>query len=58
MTPQLQLLLPSGIGVLFYPGNLSLACNTAGNTRWAEGKGWKGRLEFTAKVVQEVEVGR
>jgi cathepsin A (carboxypeptidase C) len=35
MEPQVLYLLNSGIDVLFYQGNLDLACNTAGNLQWA-----------------------
>jgi cathepsin A (carboxypeptidase C) len=37
--PQVLYLLDSGIDVLFYQGNLDLACNTAGNLQWANSRG-------------------
>lgn len=49
MTSQVQYLLSSQIGVLFYQGNLDLACNTAGNIRWANSMPWKGQTEFASK---------
>lgn len=48
MQPQVLYLLDSGIDVLFYQGNLDLACNTAGNLRWAESMLWKGAPAFVA----------
>lgn len=49
MEPQVLYLLASQIDVLFYQGNLDLACNTAGNLRWANAMTWKGQAEFAAK---------
>ena len=42
-------LLSHGVDFLAYQGNLDLACNTAGNRRWADSVVWKGQAEFTAK---------
>ncbi|KAJ5275762.1 hypothetical protein N7524_001915 [Penicillium chrysogenum] len=42
-------LLASGVHFLAYQGNLDLACNTAGNLRWANSLAWKGQTEFTSK---------
>lgn len=47
--PQVLYLLENGIATLFYQGNLDLACNTAGNIRWASNMPWKGQSEFVAK---------
>jgi cathepsin A (carboxypeptidase C) len=47
--PQVLYLLESGIDVLFYQGNLDLACNTAGNLKWASEMPWKGQPEFVSK---------
>ena len=33
-------------------GNLDLACNTAGNLRWANSMPWKGQTAFAAKSIQ------
>lgn len=41
--------LASGVHFLAYQGNLDLACNTAGNLRWANSLAWKGQTEFTSK---------
>lgn len=49
MQPQVLYLLDNGIDVLFYQGNLDLACNTAGNIRWAESMAWKGQTAFVAQ---------
>ena len=46
---QVLYLLENGINTLFYQGNLDLACNTAGNIRWAGSMAWKGQPEFVAK---------
>ncbi|KAF2671542.1 carboxypeptidase Y precursor [Microthyrium microscopicum] len=51
-TPQVQNLLAKGVDVMFYQGNLDLACNTAGNYRWANNMPWKGQAEFSAKDLQ------
>lgn len=42
-------LLSHGVDFLAYQGNLDLACNTAGNLRWANSLAWKGQSEFTSK---------
>ncbi|KAF2261355.1 alpha/beta-hydrolase [Lojkania enalia] len=47
--PQVLLLLENGIDVLFYQGNLDLACNTAGNLQWASSMPWKGQPAFVAQ---------
>ncbi|PVI03174.1 alpha/beta-hydrolase [Periconia macrospinosa] len=49
MQPQVLYLLENGIDVLFYQGNFDLACNTAGNLRWAETMPWKGQPAFVAQ---------
>ena len=46
MEPQMRFLLEAGIDVLLYQGKLDIACNTAGNIRWAENLVWKGWAEF------------
>lgn len=50
--PQVQYLLANQIDVLFYQGNLDLACNTAGNLRWANSMAWKGQAEFGSKRLE------
>ncbi|KAF7594750.1 hypothetical protein BBP40_008457 [Aspergillus hancockii] len=55
MTPTSDLvafLLANQIHYLAYQGNLDLACNTAGNLRWADSLSWKGQVEFTSKRLQ------
>jgi cathepsin A (carboxypeptidase C) len=52
MEPQVQYLLANQIDVLFYQGNLDLACNTAGNLRWANSMRWKGQAEFASKRLE------
>jgi cathepsin A (carboxypeptidase C) len=47
--PQVLYLLESGVDVLFYQGNLDLACNTAGNLQWANSMPWKGQPAFVAQ---------
>lgn len=47
--PQILYLLDNGIDVLFYQGNLDLACNTAGNLQWANSMAWKGQPAFVAQ---------
>lgn len=42
-------LLANEIDVLFYQGNLDLACNTAGNVRWSNSMPWRGQPAFSAK---------
>lgn len=52
MTPssdEIIFLLDHGVHFLAYQGNLDLACNTAGNLRWANSLAWKGQTEFTSK---------
>ncbi|EAW09791.1 putative carboxypeptidase Y [Aspergillus clavatus NRRL 1] len=41
--------LDHGVDVLIYNGNLDLACNTAGNLRWAHAFRWSGQAPFTSK---------
>jgi cathepsin A (carboxypeptidase C) len=50
--PQVAYLLENGIDVLFYQGNLDLACNTAGNLQWANSFQWKGQPAFVAQGKQ------
>ncbi|KAJ5104368.1 alpha/beta-hydrolase [Penicillium alfredii] len=45
-------LLENQVHYLAYQGNLDLACNTAGNLRWADSLRWKGQAEFTSKPLQ------
>jgi cathepsin A (carboxypeptidase C) len=52
MQPQVLALLDAGIDVLFYQGNLDLACNTAGNLQWAHSMAWKGQAAFVAQPKQ------
>jgi cathepsin A (carboxypeptidase C) len=47
--PQVLYLLDQGIDVLFYQGNLDIACNTAGNLQWASSMAWKGQPAFVAQ---------
>lgn len=47
--PQVLYLLENGVDVLFYQGNLDLACNTAGNLQWANNMPWKGQPAFVAQ---------
>ena len=47
--PQVLYLLDHCIDVLFYQGNLDLACNTAGNLQWASEMRWKGQPAFVAQ---------
>ncbi|KAF1993184.1 carboxypeptidase Y precursor [Amniculicola lignicola CBS 123094] len=47
--PHVLYLLENGIDVLFYQGNLDLACNTAGNHQWASSMPWKGQPAFVAQ---------
>lgn len=42
-------LLENQVDVMNYQGNLDLACNTAGNLRWANALPWKGQVEFASK---------
>jgi cathepsin A (carboxypeptidase C) len=57
--PQVRFSLESGMDVLFYQGNLDLACNTAGNLRWTESMPWKGQAEFRSRRMEGLgrEVG-
>ncbi|KAH6887662.1 Alpha/Beta hydrolase protein [Thelonectria olida] len=48
-SPDVKYILDAGIDVLVYNGNLDLACNTAGNLRWAEKVAWAGQAEFVSK---------
>jgi cathepsin A (carboxypeptidase C) len=56
MEPQVLYLLNSGIDVLFYQGNLDLACNTAGNLQWANSMQWKGQPSFVAQEKKKWEI--
>lgn len=47
--PQVLYLLENNIDVLFYQGNLDLACNTAGNLQWANTMQWKGQPSFVGQ---------
>lgn len=47
--PQVRHLLEHEIDVLFYNGNLDIACNTAGNLRLFDNMPWKGWTEFAGK---------
>ena len=51
--PQILFLLENGIDTLIYQGNLDLACNTAGNLRWANNMVWKGQPEFVAQPIKQ-----
>ncbi|KZM27135.1 Carboxypeptidase C [Ascochyta rabiei] len=55
--PQVLYLLENGIDVLFYQGNLDLACNTAGNLQWANSMSWKGQPAFVAQSKQMWKLG-
>ncbi|KAM5445297.1 putative carboxypeptidase C [Microsporum audouinii] len=48
-TTQVEYLLANQIHVMNYQGNLDLACNTAGNLRWAHSIPWKGQPKFSSK---------
>ncbi|KAF1350543.1 carboxypeptidase Y precursor [Lizonia empirigonia] len=56
--PQVLYLLENGIDVLFYQGNLDLACNTAGNLQWANSMPWKGQPAFVAQSKQMWKHGK
>lgn len=56
--PQVLYLLESGVDVLFYQGNLDLACNTAGNLQWANSFPWKGQPAFVAQNKQTWKDGK
>ncbi|KAF7164724.1 hypothetical protein CNMCM6106_001136 [Aspergillus hiratsukae] len=45
-------LLANQVHFLAYQGNLDLACNIAGNLRWAHSLPWKGQAEFTSKPLR------
>ncbi|PWY89168.1 alpha/beta-hydrolase [Aspergillus heteromorphus CBS 117.55] len=47
-----QYLLANQVHYLAYQGNLDLACNTAGNLRWAQSLPWKGQAEFSSKPLK------
>lgn len=49
---QVAFLLQNHVHYLAYQGNLDLACNTAGNLRWANSLVWKGQPEFASKPLQ------
>ncbi|KAJ6031893.1 carboxypeptidase Y [Penicillium herquei] len=49
---QVAYLLQNQVNYLAYQGNLDLACNTAGNLRWANSLVWKGQAEFSSKSLQ------
>lgn len=46
---EVRFTLDSGVDVLIYNGNLDLACNTAGNLRWANSLRWNGQADFASK---------
>lgn len=55
MTPaseQVAFLLANQVHFLAYQGNLDLACNTAGNLRWAHSLPWRGQVEFASKALR------
>jgi len=52
MEPQVRYILEHEVDVLIYQGNLDLACNTAGNLRWANGFMWKGATAFASKSLE------
>ena len=45
-------LLANQVHIMNYQGNLDLACNTAGNLRWAHALPWKGQVEFASRPLQ------
>ncbi|KAK4691574.1 hypothetical protein P7C71_g5451, partial [Lecanoromycetidae sp. Uapishka_2] len=49
---QVEFLLANQVDIINYQGNLDLACNTAGNLRWAHALPWKGQVEFASKPLQ------
>ncbi|KAJ5948127.1 carboxypeptidase Y [Penicillium verhagenii] len=49
---QVAYLLQNQVHYLAYQGNLDLACNTAGNLRWANSLVWKGQAEFSSKSLK------
>lgn len=55
MTPSSEhvvYLLENQVHYMAYQGNLDLACNTAGNLRWADSLRWKGQAEFASKALR------
>ncbi|KAF2473664.1 alpha/beta-hydrolase [Lindgomyces ingoldianus] len=56
--PQVLYLLENEIDVLFYQGNLDLACNTAGNIRWASNMLWSGQPAFVAQAPRAWKDGK
>ena len=50
--PQVIALLAAGVDILIYQGKLDLACNTAGNLRWASNMAWKGQPLFNSKQLE------
>ncbi len=55
--PQVLYLLENGVDVLFYQGNLDIACNTAGNLQWASSMPWKGQPAFVAQSKKVWKMG-
>jgi cathepsin A (carboxypeptidase C) len=49
---QVAFLLQNQVHFLAYQGNLDLACNTAGNLRWANSLVWKGQPEFASQSLK------
>jgi cathepsin A (carboxypeptidase C) len=49
---QVAYILQNQVHYMAYQGNLDLACNTAGNLRWANSVVWKGQPEFASKQLQ------
>lgn len=47
-----EFLLANQVHIMNYQGNLDLACNTAGNLRWAHALPWKGQVEFVSRPLQ------
>ena len=52
MSSLVEFLLANQVHIMNYQGNLDLACNTAGNLRWAHALPWKGQVEFASKSLQ------
>lgn len=52
VSDQVAFLLQNQVHFLAYQGNSDLACNTAGNLRWANSLAWKGQPEFTSKSLR------
>lgn len=57
-SPLVAFLLENQVHYLAYQGNLDLACNTAGNLRWAHSLVWKGQAEFTAQALRPWTTGQ